>query len=66
MGLPLASRMVHLLLASLLHPFEWALPRGMTGDKVDMSDRFGLTLAKAVPLEAIPTPRLPAEMYLLE
>eukprot|EP00253_Pinus_taeda_P035468 PITA_35468 len=65
-GLPLASRMVHLLLASLLHPFEWALPRGMTGDKVDMSDRFGLTLAKAVPLEAIPTPRLPAEMYLLD
>ena len=25
-GLPLASRMVHLLLASLLHPFEWTLP----------------------------------------
>jgi cytochrome P450 len=62
-GLPLASRMVHLLLASLLHSFEWALPEGMSAHQVDMSDRFGITLAKAVPLEAIPTPRLPSELY---
>ena len=63
-GLPLASRMVHLLLASLLHSFEWALPHGMTAHQVDMSERFGLTLVKAVPLEVIPRPRLPSDMYL--
>ena len=62
-GLPLASRMVNLLLASLLQSFEWALPQGMTANQVDINDRFGLTLAKAVPLEAIPTPRLPSQMY---
>jgi cytochrome P450 len=62
-GLPLASRMVHLLLASLLHSFEWALPQDMSADQVDMSERFGITLDKVVPLEAIPTPRLPSEMY---
>jgi cytochrome P450 len=62
-GLPLASRMVHLLLASLLHSFEWAPPEGMSAHQVDMSDRFRITLEKAVPLEAIPTPRLPSEMY---
>lgn len=62
-GLPLATRMVHLLLGSLLHSFEWAPPQGMSAEQVDMSDRFGITLVKAVPLEAIPTPRLPSEMY---
>ena len=62
-GLPLATRMVHLVLASLLQSFEWALPQGMTANQVDINDRFGLTLAKAVPLEAIPTPRLPSELY---
>lgn len=62
-GLPLASRMVHVLLASLLHSFDWALAGGMTAEQLDISDKFGLTLQKAVPLEAIPTLRLPIEMY---
>jgi len=62
-GLPLASRMVHVLLASLLHSFDWELPEGMPAEQLDITDKFGLTLQKAVPLEAIPTPRLPVEMY---
>jgi len=62
-GLPLASRMVHLVLGSLLHSFEWAPPDGMNPEQVDMTDKFGLTLKKAVPLYAIPTPRLPCDMY---
>lgn len=62
-GLPLASRMVHLLLASLLHSFEWAPPKGASAEQVDMAERFGITLVKALPLAAIPTSRLPSEMY---
>lgn len=60
-GLPLASRMIHLLLASLIHSFDWAPPKGT--DQLDMTEKFGITLAKAVPLEAIPTLRLPQDIY---
>jgi len=62
-GLPLASRMIHLVLASLLHSFEWAPPKGMSAEEVDMTEKFGLTLQRAVPLEAIPTPRLLSHAY---
>ncbi|ERN14983.1 hypothetical protein AMTR_s00032p00222110 [Amborella trichopoda] len=53
-GLPLGERMVQLLLASLLHSFEWELPLGCKPEEMDMSDKLGLALHKKVPLEAIP------------
>ncbi|TVU31193.1 hypothetical protein EJB05_22871, partial [Eragrostis curvula] len=56
-GMPLAIRMVHLLLASLLHKFEWKLPADAERNGVDMTEKFGVTLAKAVPLFAIASPR---------
>ncbi|GLJ32330.1 hypothetical protein SUGI_0650570 [Cryptomeria japonica] len=63
-GLPLASRMIHLVLASLLHSFEWILPDGMSCEEMDMSDEFaGLALKKATGLQAIPVPRLPHDIY---
>ncbi|KAK4382309.1 Flavonoid 3'-monooxygenase [Sesamum angolense] len=54
-GLPLAERMLRYLLASLLHSFDWQLPKG---EKVDIVDRFGVVLRKNNPLVAIPSPRL--------
>ncbi|KAG9441543.1 hypothetical protein H6P81_017397 [Aristolochia fimbriata] len=54
-GMPLAIRMVNLMLASLLHSFAWELPRGMTGTDLDMTEKFGLTLQKSVPLLAVPS-----------
>eukprot|EP00253_Pinus_taeda_P000308 PITA_00308 len=62
-GLPLASRIIHLVLASLLHSFDWAPPKGMTAEHVDMTEKFGVVMQKAVPLEAIATPRLPPDVY---
>ncbi|KAL6008033.1 hypothetical protein ACLOJK_033539 [Asimina triloba] len=53
-GMPLADRMVHLMLASLLHCFAWKLPDGMSPEELDMDDKFGITLQKAVPLLAMP------------
>ncbi|CAN6287711.1 unnamed protein product [Urochloa humidicola] len=55
-GMPLAIRMVHLLLASLLNQFTWRLPAEVERNGVDMGEKFGLTLTKAVPLCAIATP----------
>nr|USL94613.1 geraniol-8-hydroxylase [Cymbopogon martinii] len=54
-GMPLAIRMVHLLLASLLNQFTWRLPAEVERDGVYMAENFGLTLTKAVPLCAIAT-----------
>ena len=53
-GLPLANRMVHLMLASLVHNFNWKLPDEMKPEDMDMEEMFGLTLHKAKPLQAIP------------
>nr|AAZ07704.1 cytochrome P450 monooxygenase isoform I [Sesamum indicum] len=54
-GLPLAYRMVHLMLATLVSSFDWKLEEGLKPEAVDMDERFGLTLQKAVPLVAVPT-----------
>nr|WHP37780.1 linalool 8-hydroxylase CYP76T1 [Camellia sinensis] len=53
-GLLLGYRMVHFMLASLIHSFDWKLGGGMEPEDMDMSDKFGLTLQKAIPLKAIP------------
>ncbi|XP_052210604.1 geraniol 8-hydroxylase-like [Diospyros lotus] len=53
-GMPLAIRMIHLMLASILQSFNWKLPPGTTPEKMDMEEQFGVTLKKAVPVLAIP------------
>ena len=53
-GMSLAHRMVHLMLASLLHSHGWKLEDGVRLENLDMSEKFGLTLQKAQPLSAIP------------
>lgn len=55
-GLPLATRMLHLMLGSLLHCFDWKLEDGVEPETIDMEDKFGLTLQMAQPLKAIPRP----------
>ncbi|ERN19435.1 geraniol 8-hydroxylase [Amborella trichopoda] len=54
-GIAMANRMVNYSVATLLHSFEWCLPEG---EKLDMAEKFGIVLKKAVPLLAIPEPRL--------
>ncbi|CAJ1976860.1 unnamed protein product [Sphenostylis stenocarpa] len=53
-GLPLANRMITLMLAVFLHSFEWELPEGVTSQTLDMSEHYGITLKKLSPLSAIP------------
>ncbi|KAL0397584.1 UNVERIFIED_CONTAM: cytochrome [Sesamum calycinum] len=54
LGLPLAHRMVHLVLATLISNFDWKLEEGLKLEDVDMKEKFGLTLKKAIPLKALP------------
>ncbi|KAL0360892.1 UNVERIFIED_CONTAM: cytochrome [Sesamum radiatum] len=53
-GLPLAYRMIHLTVASLIHNFDWELEAGITPRDVDLNEKFGLSLKKAIPLKAVP------------
>ncbi|CAN6372511.1 unnamed protein product [Urochloa humidicola] len=54
-GMPLAMRMVHLMLASLLHRFEWRMRPEDGKNGLDMAERVGLNLAMAKPLQALAT-----------
>ncbi|KAL4602491.1 hypothetical protein ACB092_10G056500 [Castanea dentata] len=54
-GIAMAERMMMYSLATLLHSFNWKLPQG---EKLDLTEKFGIVLKKKIPLVAIPTPRL--------
>ncbi|KAB1221265.1 Cytochrome P450 76A2 [Morella rubra] len=55
-AMPLASRVLPLALGSLLHSFDWILADGLKPEDMDMTERMGITLRKAVSLKAIPRP----------
>ncbi|XP_050251310.1 probable (S)-N-methylcoclaurine 3'-hydroxylase isozyme 2 [Quercus robur] len=56
-GQPLATKQVPLILASLVHSFDWFLPGGMKSTELDMNDHFAITLKKKQPLQLIPIGR---------
>ncbi|KAG9143516.1 hypothetical protein Leryth_026884 [Lithospermum erythrorhizon] len=56
-GYPMAMRQIPLAIASMIHYFNWYLPKGTTPDMLDMSESFGLTLEKEHPLLIIPRAR---------
>ncbi|KAK6159754.1 hypothetical protein DH2020_003135 [Rehmannia glutinosa] len=56
-GQNVAIKGVQLVVASLVHYFDWSLPNGEDFSKLDLSDRFGTTLKKDKPLYLIPRPR---------
>lgn len=53
-GLNLGVRMVSVMLANLVHNFDWEMPDGLKPENMNMKDRFGITLQKDEPLVAIP------------
>ncbi|PUZ70634.1 hypothetical protein GQ55_2G248700 [Panicum hallii var. hallii] len=53
-GLDFATRLVPLLLASILHRVEWRLPGGMAPEDLELKDRYSMVLELAEPLRAVP------------
>ncbi|WVZ92573.1 hypothetical protein U9M48_038624 [Paspalum notatum var. saurae] len=53
-GVPMAERVVPLILAWLVHAFEWRLPDGMSAEQVDVTEKFTTVNVMAVPLKAVP------------
>ncbi|EPS66524.1 hypothetical protein M569_08252, partial [Genlisea aurea] len=54
-GMPLATRMLPITVAALIHNFDWKLEDGANPKSIDTVERFGLSLRKAVPIRAIPS-----------
>ncbi|KAK9114883.1 hypothetical protein Syun_021680 [Stephania yunnanensis] len=57
-GMQLGLVEVQLILAQLLHCFNWELPDGASPSDLDMSEKFNLTMARASSLHCIPSYRL--------
>ncbi|KAM6567888.1 hypothetical protein CsatA_027016 [Cannabis sativa] len=57
-GMQLGLTVVRLMVAQLVHCFDWELPDGMVASELDMSEEFGLTTPRAKHLVAIPNYRL--------
>ncbi|GMP48691.1 hypothetical protein CsSME_00015959 [Camellia sinensis var. sinensis] len=55
-GLPLAIRIIPVMLGSLINSFDWKLEDGIAPKDLDMEDKFGITLQKAQPLCVVPIP----------
>ncbi|XP_021767265.1 cytochrome P450 76AD1-like [Chenopodium quinoa] len=53
-GDTLALRMLNLMLGSLLQGFNWKIGDGLKPEDLDMNDKFGITIQKAIPLRVIP------------
>ncbi|KAH6760206.1 hypothetical protein C2S52_009350 [Perilla frutescens var. hirtella] len=57
-GLQLGLTMVRLMVAQLVHCFNWVLPHGMLPADLDMFENFGLVTSRANHLMVIPVNRL--------
>ncbi|MBA0740503.1 hypothetical protein Gogos_013699 [Gossypium gossypioides] len=57
-GMQLGLTVVRLVVAQMVHCFDWELPNGMLGSELDMREEFGLVCPRANHLLAIPTWRL--------
>lgn len=53
-GVSLAHRMLHLVLGSLLHHFDWQFESNVTAETIDMKEKCGIVTRKFHPLKALP------------
>ncbi|XP_061344988.1 uncharacterized protein LOC133290862 [Gastrolobium bilobum] len=57
-GMQLGLITVKLVMAQLVHCFNWELPCNVTPDNLNMQEKFGLSIPRAQQLQAIPSYRL--------
>jgi len=57
-GMQSGLTVVRLVVAQIVHCFDWELPNNMLPTELDMTEEFGLTTPRAKHLLAIPTYRL--------
>uniref|UniRef100_A0A0E0KBB4 Cytochrome P450 family protein n=1 Tax=Oryza punctata TaxID=4537 RepID=A0A0E0KBB4_ORYPU len=53
LGLPLAQKVMYLVLGTLVHQFEWTLPEELKESGIDMTEKCGMLLCLANPLKVM-------------
>ncbi|KAK8337946.1 hypothetical protein V6Z12_A09G218700 [Gossypium hirsutum] len=54
-GLPLANRMLHLILGYLINYFDWNLEGGIPPNEMNMKEKYGIAVQMVEPLPAVLT-----------
>ncbi|KAH6772009.1 hypothetical protein C2S51_010413 [Perilla frutescens var. frutescens] len=54
-GITYAAAVIEYLLANIVHKFDWELPNGVEGKDLDVTEKPGITIHRAVPLLAVAT-----------
>ncbi|CAJ1936426.1 unnamed protein product [Sphenostylis stenocarpa] len=54
-GVTFATAIVEMVIANLVHQFDWSLPGGASGEDLDMSETTGLAVHRKSPLLAVAT-----------
>nr|BCD33275.1 cytochrome P450 [Sesamum radiatum] len=62
-GAQLAIYLVTSMLGHMLHHFTWTPPAGMKPEEMDMMEQPGTVTYMRTPLQAVPTPRLSADLF---
>ncbi|PIN24999.1 Cytochrome P450 CYP2 subfamily [Handroanthus impetiginosus] len=62
-GAQLAIYLVTSMLGHMLHHFTWTPPEGVRPEDMDMIEQPGTVTYMRTPLQAVPTPRLSAELF---
>lgn len=57
-GSQLALIVYPLVLAQMIHCFDWELPEGTTAENLNMSESYGFTMPRVKPLWAVPKKRI--------
>jgi cytochrome P450 len=58
-GIAFSQANIEVALASLLYHFDWALPKGVRPEELDMTDSCGLEVRRKAELLLRPMPRIP-------
>ncbi|KAI3944494.1 hypothetical protein MKW92_044978 [Papaver armeniacum] len=53
-GMGFGIAVVEFLLANLLYQFNWELPGGANSEELDMTEGFGITVNRKIPLHVVP------------
>ena len=58
-GMSMAARKIPLVVANLVHAFDWCLPEGnnITVSNIDMTEKYGLAMRLNRPLHLVPKPK---------
>ncbi|KAL5551803.1 hypothetical protein UlMin_001979 [Ulmus minor] len=57
-GMPMAVKHVPLIIASLIHSFDWSLPAGIDPNDIDMNDQYGYSTRKLKNVVLIPKAKI--------